>query len=635
MIHSTKPVTAAARRGFSLFSSPWRWRSLMPKPWFLPAGAPAPVSEDAFASGLCPWSATGADIFSAALAAFGLQGEVPAAAVSRIPAAGPLVVVVNQPFDLAACVVLGALLQPVRPDFKVWNGHQLGYWPALNRYWLGETGGSADVGRRNQLRLMKQALAWVRAGGVLVVALPGEERQLPLRPVAPAVRRIDQLLTRLIRRTETAVLPVHIPGRGHWKRPAVEAWTSPGGENTSFLGGERIPQYRVPVRVGALLSPPRLAALATGPALIRHLRLRTYMLQGCQGPAASAPVCARFQLFRRPAGQPFTPVVTPVSGAAGQGELDALPPDQCLSVGGETEVWYATAGQIPRLLREIGRLRELTFRLAGEGTGNSLDLDRHDAHYLHLLAWNRERQEVIGAYRMGQTDIILPQFGINGLYANSLFHFRRGVVEALGPALELGRSFVRPEYQRNFTSLLCLWKGIGKFVARHPRYRCLFGPVSISDHYLPVSRHLLAAFLRSRHGLPAMARAVRPRHPFGALAWGGVSIRQGADDFLDLDEVSRVVADLEDDGKGVPVLVRQYLKLGGRMIDFNLDQKFSNVLDGLVLVDLMRTEPPLLEKYLGREGAAIFRQYQQSQGHETAATAVPKNGRIIRTIIKR
>lgn len=280
-------------------------------------------------------------------------------------------------------------------------------------------------------------------------------------------------------------------------------------------------------------------------------------------------------------------------------EVEALPPERLLDCNGELQVRYARAGEIPHLLREIGRLREMTFRAVGEGTGRARDIDLYDSYYLHLFVWNTEASELVGAYRLGLADEILHSFGRRGLYTYSLFRYGRRLLDEINPAIELGRSFVRAEYQKSYTPLLLLWKGIGRFVAMHPRYRVLFGPVSISGDYETISQQILVEFLRANSMLPELARHVRPRRPF-----------RGTDARVtpppDLDEVAEIVASIEKDGKGVPVLLRQYLKLGGRVLGFNVDPQFNDALDGLIMVDLDETDPRVLAKYMGRSEAERF-----------------------------
>ena len=285
-------------------------------------------------------------------------------------------------------------------------------------------------------------------------------------------------------------------------------------------------------------------------------------------------------------------------------EVQALPSYQHLVDGDDLQVYYARAGQIPNLLREIGRLRELTFREAGEGTGQERDLDLYDAYYRHLFIWNRKTQEVVGGYRLGLADQIVAKYGKQGLYSHSLFRYRRALLEHLNPAIELGRSFVRLEYQRSFSPLLLLWKGVGKFILQRPRYRILFGPVSISGDYQTLSQQMMVSFLEANRYLPGLAHQIRPRRPFrrGSDIW----LREEIADLREIDLVSELVSQIEPDRKGVPVLLKQYLKMGGHLLGFNVDPKFNNTLDGLIMVDLRQTPEKLLQRYMGEKGAREF-----------------------------
>lgn len=280
-------------------------------------------------------------------------------------------------------------------------------------------------------------------------------------------------------------------------------------------------------------------------------------------------------------------------------EVGNLPRERFLARNGPLSVLLAEAGEIPHVLFEIGRLREITFRAAGEGTGGVIDLDWFDGHYSHLVLWNGDREEVVGAYRVGPTDAILPRFGADGLYTSTLFEYEPGFFDRLGPALELGRSFVRPEYQRSYAALLLLWKGIGRFVVRRPRYRNLFGAVSVSHDYSAESREQLVRFLTERHFLPALARFVRPKLPVG---FDEARARRVAD----VDELGRVIGERE--GRAVPILLRQYLKLGGRLLGFNRDPAFGDCLDGLLLVDLLEAPPGAIDRFFGAAGMATFRE---------------------------
>jgi putative hemolysin len=282
------------------------------------------------------------------------------------------------------------------------------------------------------------------------------------------------------------------------------------------------------------------------------------------------------------------------------GEIDLLPPGALLVASGELAVYIASAGQIPTVLQEIGRLREITFRAVGEGTGKPKDLDQFDQTYLHLFVWNQARYEVVGAYRIAATD------QVRSLYTATLFNLKPDFVDRLGPALELGRSFVRIEYQRAFAPLLLLWKGIGKLVATNPRCKTLFGPVSISNQYSAPARALMMSFLERYASLPSLRHLVLPRKRMRTRK-DLLATVEG----LEVDHLATAVSDVEAGGVGMPVLLRQYLKLGGKLLSFSVDRKFSDALDGLIVVDLTQTEPKLLERYLGKKEAAQFLEFQK------------------------
>lgn len=273
-----------------------------------------------------------------------------------------------------------------------------------------------------------------------------------------------------------------------------------------------------------------------------------------------------------------------------------------LASQGRLDVFLASAWEIPAILHEIGRLREVSFRAVGEGTGKPLDLDSFDASYLHLFLWDREAGKVAGGYRLGCTDVLLAAGGPTALYTSTLFRFEQPFLDFLRPALELGRSFVVPEYQKSIHPLGLLWRGIGRFVAERPRYSRLFGPVSISSDYSAASQDLIVRFLRDRRQDEAMARWVHPHHPYGGLpADSGISQR-----LQSIEEVSAAVSATEPDRKGVPVLLRQYLKLNATLLEFNVDPDFSDVLDALVLVDLRQAPATVLARYMGEEGFRNF-----------------------------
>lgn len=293
-------------------------------------------------------------------------------------------------------------------------------------------------------------------------------------------------------------------------------------------------------------------------------------------------------------------------------EIALLPSSACLENSEEYGVYCANAAEIPHILREIGRLRELSFRAEGEGTGKSVDLDRYDDYYTHLFVWNKPQKEIVGAYRLARTVDIRRRFGANGLYTNSLFRFKDGFFDLLGPGIELGRSFVRPEYQRQYAPLLLLWKAIGRYVALNPAHPVLFGAVSISNSYAPASRTLMYQFFQAQFATHPLAAMVQPRRPFRSARLKHWDISAFNRLVRDPEELSGSISEFEFDGKGIPILLRQYLKMGGEVLAFNVDGRFSDTLDGLIVVDLRNSDRKALQKYLGSEGAARFIEYHRA-----------------------
>ena len=277
-----------------------------------------------------------------------------------------------------------------------------------------------------------------------------------------------------------------------------------------------------------------------------------------RGRLSSAPSCPCVR--RRRSSRPSRPNGWPRNGCASQ--------DRLLARNGHFGVYLAKGAEAPRLLQELGRLREVTFRAAGEGTGKRIDLDSFDQYYWHLLLWHGEKKELVGAYRIGNTAAILAEHGIAGLYTSTCFRYDPRFFQRIGPAFELGRSFIRVEYQREYAPLLLLWKGIAGLVVMHPECPVLFGAVSISNTYSRASREIIYRFFEARKRGDELAGLVEPRQPFRAGLLRRWDCRAMCHALRDLDELSQPIADVEADGKGLPVLLRQYAKVGGKLARF-------------------------------------------------------------------
>jgi len=339
-------------------------------------------------------------------------------------------------------------------------------------------------------------------------------------------------------------------------------------------------------------------------------RLYTHLLKNRAGQARRQPFSKPWTSIR-PARR--ARLISPPAQRELEREVSALPPSQRLYAQGDMAVYIAQADQIPTVLLDIGRLREQTFREVGEGTGKACDLDRFDSSYLHLFIWEHNAREIVGAYRVGICDDIMRRAGRTGLYVNTLFRCDNSFFKSLGPALELGRSFISSQYQKKYNSLAALWYGLGRFVARHPQYTTLYGPVSISNAYQAVSRDLMIQFLTSSRADRALARFVRPRHPARCRHIQGVGTCGLDSPGLTLDHVSMLISEIEQDRKGIPVLLRHYLKLNGTIVSFNVDKKFSRVVDSLLVVDLRKTDRRLLKRFLGSAGYESFVSYHSQK----------------------
>ena len=537
-----------------------------------------------------------------ALEALNVSVNLPPEGLARIPASGPLIVVSNHPFGGLEGLVLEALLRRVRSDVKLLANYLLGLIPDLRPSLLMVDPFNRPDSVRRNVAAVKAAIEWVRQGHALGVFPAGEVSHLDLRQGAVVDPPWITTAARIAQRSGTSVLPMFFEGQNS---PMFQLLGLIHPRlRTVLLPREllRRRHSRVTVRVGRIIPPVKIGRFDNAQELTDYLRVRTYVLKGREHPARGHPPERLTKRPSHPQAEPARPGPKETLAA----ELHRLPEEQLLTTSGQFAVHYFRAGQGPNLLREIGRLREIAFRAVGEGTGKALDLDRFDQHYFHLVVWNRQAGEVVGSYRAGPTDEILPKMGKAGLYTSTLFSYRTRLLEQIGPALELGRSFVRPEYQRSHSPLMLLWRGIGTYVVRHPRYRMLFGPVSISNEYQSLSKQLLVAFLRQNRYLPELAQLIRPRTPprLGPIReWSeqatSIVVRN-------LQEVNELIAQIEADFKTMPVLLRQYLKLNGMLLGFNLDSDFGDVLDALMLVDLTRVDRAILLRYMGKEGMASF-----------------------------
>jgi putative hemolysin len=549
---------------------------------------------------------TGADnFFATVLDVLKIRIELADEDRALIPTTGPVVIVANHPFGAIEGVVLGEILSRSRSDVRLLGNHLLHTVPEL-RPWIipvDPFGGAGAVS--HNVAPMKASLRWLRQGGALGVFPAGAVSHLHVREGRVLDPPWHPSVAAMARRAGATVLPVFFEGRN--SALFQLAGLLHANLRTALIPSElvRRSDSRIKVRIGRPIEPAMLDRYPDDLALISYFRWKTHLLAGRDDDRRTAPAT---KPTRRNAGflsVVAEPLAEAVPGPVLQAEIDRLPPEALLSSQGDHQIYIARADQIPTLLPEIGRLRELSFRAVSEGTGRACDLDRYDQDYLHLFLWSRAGQEIIGSYRIGCVDELRARRGTAGLYTSSLFKFRGAFLDKLGPALELGRSFIRPEYQRRPLPLALLWRGIGEFVVRNPRYKLLFGPVSISRAYHSRSRRIMVEALsrhRSDADLSALVAARNPpRERLDRDDRAAVSTL-----VKDVEDISNLVAEIETDNKGIPVLLRHYLRLGAKLLSFNVDPSFGNCLDGLIVVDLRQSDEKLLKRCMGEAGYRSF-----------------------------
>ncbi len=564
-----------------------------------------------------PAGLDGGSFVDTVLDAMGVRVRVAAEELERIPKTGPVVVVANHPFGGLEGLVLAKMLLAVRPDARIMANFLLSRIRELRDLFVfvDPFGGATATG--GNVRPLKECLRVLRDGGLLGVFPAGAVAHPRLENGRLTVTdpAWSTTVARLVRKTEATVVPVHFSGRNSMVfqvlglvHPLLRTAMLPR-EFANKTGQTVVARLGTPIRYERLARVSRCEADADT-CITRYLRLRAGLLRDRPNrPHRRPPLFPQKGVARQEA------LIAPVAPALLADEISRLPEDAVLHTSGEYAVIEARAADIPLVLREIGRLRELTFRRVGEGTGKACDLDEFDPLYRHLFLWNAEKREIAGAYRIGRTDELLEAGGAQGLYTSTLFVLKTAFFSRISPALEMGRSFVRPEYQKSYSPLLLLWKGLARMVVREPRYRVLFGPVSITNDYKHASRRLMASYFEGNVTNPNLARLVRPKTPLRGQTWLARAAKTLVDD---LDDLLALIDDIEADRKGIPVLLRQYLKLGGKILAFNVDKGFADCLDGLIVVDLLQADRRQLERYMGKDGLATFLAWHEGQADDTA-----------------
>lgn len=484
-------------------------------------------------------------------------------AFENIPLSGAVVFTCNHPFGGLDSMVALSLLGKIRPDLKILTSVLIAkipntasfFIPVDTTYWFGKY-------LRNSFKGLRQAEEHLYRGGALVM--------FPAKEVSSYDKEWKSALMKMIKRCNSAVFPFYFHGSNSKYFQLLDKFSNK-------LGSLRLPGelnnkkgQEIKVRLGSIIKPVEIKEQDYR-ELAEYLRNRTYALEaGITEPYEN--VCS-------------VPLAEPVAVELLNKELSLCQKDKLFDVE-HLSCYLLDYKDIPNLMKEIGIRREEAFRAVGEGTNTACDTDSYDTYYKHLVLWDNKSNDLVGAYRIALGDEILEQKGRHGFYSDTLFRYSEGFEDTLRESVELGRSFVTLSHQKDTLALILLLKGLFYAMIKYPKYRYLLGPVSISSWYPPLYRTLMIKYLRHSYGNRQMAGFVSPKCPFVPEA-GRVDIQALVEGKMDnLEVFDRAIYRMSGGLYKFPPLLKKYIKLGARLIDYNVDPDFNNCVDGLIILNL-------------------------------------------------
>jgi len=517
--------------------------------------------------------------------------------LENIPKEGPCVIVSNHPHGMSDGIMFGDIAMKVRSDVRIVVNEFLHHVRGMRPYQITVDVYGGEAAKRANMQGMREMLRWLKDGHCLLVFPSGSAATWSWQDKRVIDDPWQQNISAIIRKTGAAVVPMHFSGHNGLFFQTLSVIAK--GVRSNFLAREILRDGKTlhKVRIGKPINPATLAITETDEELSDFLRLNSMMLRYPRTAHSAAVATSERE-----------PIAESVPSEQLEAEINALPAD-CLCAHNESahlNVYAAKASQIPLMMREIGIQREITFRAVGEGTGKSIDLDEYDPHYEHLIMWNTQDRKLVGAYRIGRTDVIMdgPK-GFKGIYNSAFFNFSQKLQKILRRGIEMGRAFITPDYQRHPASLDTLWMGIGKYLCKHPEYHYLYGTVSISSEYEPPTRSLILSYLQHHCMNEELAKEVKAYFPPKSLKLNSEDERLIPKGLKDVRLLGHMVSNLEKDGKHIPVLLKQYMRLGGRMLSFGIDEDFGGTLDGLVLVDMCKAPSRILKRFCGKDYVPI------------------------------
>ncbi len=533
---------------------------------------------------------SGMDFIDSMNEELGIRYEISKEELDKIPAKGPFISVSNHPFGGIDGLLLIKLIASIRADYKVLPNFLLQRMEPI----------SENIFRFNPFTgqgRLQDVLDHLEAGKPVGIFPAGEVSCFNQDIQAVTDPQWQFPVLKMIKQAKVPVVPIYFQGKNSRFfqllgriHPKLQTLKLP---SELFKQRKRI----INIRIGSPISSVEQDEFSDIARYGRYLRSKTYAL-GTSLEVNKFFSVSRGRLKRE------EPISDPVPVQKIEAEISRIMEPYSLFKIQNYHVVCVPSFEIPNIMNEIGRLREITFRNVGEGTNRSMDIDEYDLYYHQLFIWDEERRKIVGAYRVGKGKEIMDIYGIRGFYTQSLFRMHRRMYPILTQALELGRSFIIPEYQRRPLPLFLLWKGILYFLIKNPEYRYLVGPVSISNRFSKFSKELIIKFITEYYYNDKIARYIRPRRKFT------VSLHHLDTDILiesasDLNKFDRIIKDIETAQNNMPVLLKKYLKQNGQIVGFNIDPKFNNALDGLLILDLFDVPPSTiaaLSKEVNDEG---------------------------------
>lgn len=507
----------------------------------------------------------------------------------NIPKTGAFIAIANHPYGGVEGLALVKLLCTVRPEAKVMVNFILKKIPNLSEFFVA-VNPFENVQHSSSISGIKATLDLLKSGTPIGIFPAGEVSTFSLEKQEITDRLWHPVVGKLIARAKLPVVPVYFHGNNgvlfnilSFIHPTLRTAKLP----SEFLNKKGL---KIKVRIGKPIDINEISYKNNSNKLLDFLRARTYALgTALEEERKLFNPISLFKILKKP-----KPIIEESSKTAISGEITLLE-DFRVWTEKNYEVYIAPTTTIPNILREIGRLREITFREVGEGTNKKIDLDNYDIYYHHLFIWDKEAQLIVGAYRIGKGDQILDTFGRRGFYLSELFKIKEPFYPYLRKGIELGRSWIRKEYQQKPLPLYLLWKGILKYLLDNPQYRYMFGPVSISNNFSQFSKSLMVDFITKNHFDYELARLVKPKNKFKAdlSPIDTEFLVNGSDTLKDLDSL---ISQIEKSHIKIPVMLRQYLNLNAKIICFNIDPKFADCLDGFLVVDMQNIPAEMLEK---------------------------------------